>query len=268
MRRVAMALVIVGCMTVLHSQSPTSTSPASFDVVSIKPVAAPPERRGGGFLPGGRFVTPNATLYALVQEAHDLKAYLLVNNGPSWITSDQFSIEAKATATSATQLLVAQMRPMLRDVLTERFKLRTHRESRELPIYNLVFARRDQRLGPRLRPTRIDCATAEGRERALAVMADGHRPCGTIMSTGFFAADGVDFKQVTGPFFDRPVINRTGLSGLFDWELKWTPEPDLAGFDGPALSTAFEQQLGLKLEAGRGPVEVLVIDSAERPTPN
>jgi uncharacterized protein (TIGR03435 family) len=241
--------------------------PASFDVVSIKPVAAPPRRGGGGFLPG-RFATTNATLYTLVQTAHDLKAYQLINNGPAWITSDQFSIEAKATATSATQLLPAEMRPMLREVLTERFKLRTHRESRELPIYNLVFARRDQRLGPLLRPTRIDCATAEGRERALSVMADGHRPCGTIMSHGFFAADGVDFKQLTNMLFDRPVINRTGLSGLFDWELKWTPEPDLAGFDGPALSTAFQEQLGLKLEAARGPVEVLVIDSAERPTPN
>jgi uncharacterized protein (TIGR03435 family) len=244
-------------------QAPAPT----FDVVSIKPVAAPPERSGGGFLPG-RFVVTNATLYALVQTAYDLKAYQLVNNGPSWITSDQFSIETKATAPSATQLLPAQMRPLLRDVLTERFKLRTRRETRELPIYNLVFARRDQRLGPLLRPTRIDCATAEGRDRALSVMAEGHRPCGTMMSNGFFAADGVDFRQLTSMLFDRPVINRTGLSGLFDWELKWTPEPDLAGFDGPALSTAFQEQLGLRLEPGRGPIEVLVIDSAERPTPN
>jgi uncharacterized protein (TIGR03435 family) len=264
MHRVVMALVIVGGVAVLHSQSPTSATPASFDVVSIKPVATPPERGGGGFLPG-RFVVTNATLYTLVQTAHELKAYQLVNNGPSWITSEQFSVDAKAGATSTTPLMPVQMRPLLQRVLTERFKLRTHRESREMPIYNLVFARRDQRLGSQLRPSRIDCSTAEGRTQALSVMAEGRKPCGTIWTNGSFTADGVDFAQLTMVVLDRPVINRTGLRGSFDWELKWVPDPDL---DGPALGTAFEEQLGLKLEPGRGPIEVLVIDSAERPTPN
>ena len=88
------------------------------------------------------------------------------------------------------------------------------------------------------------------------------------MSSGFYGAAGVDFVQLTSLLsteFGRPVTDRTGLSGLFDWELKWADAPEV---DGPSLMTAFEEQLGLKLQSARGPIEVLIVESAEPPTPN
>jgi uncharacterized protein (TIGR03435 family) len=102
----------------------------------------------------------------------------------------------------------------------------------------------------------------------MAILADGRKPCYTMMSPGFYRADGVDFIQLTNFLsgaVGRPLTDRTGLSGLFDWELTWADAPEV---EGPALVTAFEEQLGLKLQSARGPVEMLIVESAERPAPN
>jgi uncharacterized protein (TIGR03435 family) len=266
MVRAAVVLALIGGMAVVSAQSTApAQGPAVFEVASIKPVAIPPEFGGGGFFPGGRFAMSNATLRRLIQLAYDLEDYQVVNAGPKWIESDLFAVDAKAA--NGFSPSTNQVRSMIQNLLAERFKLIVRREVRDMPMYTMVFARADQRLGPQLRQSQMDCSP-EGRRKALSVLANGRRPCAMMMSAGFYAADGVEFSQLTNLManeFARPVTDRTGLSGLFDWELKWAWSADA---DGPALLTAFEEQLGLKLETGRGPVEVLVIESAERPTPN
>jgi uncharacterized protein (TIGR03435 family) len=266
MIRAAIVLAFVSGVVVLSAQ-PTAPAqaPAAFEVASIRPVATPSDFGGGGFFPGGRFAMTNATLRTIIQLAYDLKDYEVVNAGPKWVESDLFAVDAKAANGSART--TEQVRFMVQNLLAERFKLVIRREVRDIPGYTMVFARADQRLGPQLRRSQIDCSR-DGRRKALSALADGRKPCATMMSAGFYAADGVEFAQLAdllAPEFGGPVTDYTGLTGLFDWELKWASTPEA---EGPALVTAFEEQLGLKLERGRSAVEVVVIQSAEQPTPN
>jgi uncharacterized protein (TIGR03435 family) len=207
----------------------------------------------------------NETLATLIRIAYDLEHYQVINAGPDWIDSAGFEVNARAAAgLSPTS---EQVRVMLQNLLVERFKLVTRRETRDTPTYHLTFARSDQRLGPQLRRSQLDCSP-EGRRKATSVLANGRQPCATMMSAGYYAADGVEFSQLINLLalgFGRPVTDRTGLNGRFDWELKWADAP---GFDGPSLLAAFEEQLGLKVEPSQGVVEVIVIESAEMPTPN
>jgi uncharacterized protein (TIGR03435 family) len=176
---------------------------------------------------------------------------------------------------------------MMQALLAERFKLVVHRETREVSIDALVMARADRRLGPNLTPAAFDCdalraAFARG-ERPTPPPPNGDRPvCGARTVPGRFLVGGypiADFaRNLSGFVGGRPIVDRTGLTGLYDLELTWTPDTPPAGRDGapppgfdpngPSLFTAVQEQLGLRLEATTGPVEVLVIDSANRPTPD
>jgi uncharacterized protein (TIGR03435 family) len=175
---------------------------------------------------------------------------------------------------------------MMRALLAERFRLKVHNETRAVPVFALVMARQDRKLGPQIVPAAFDCnalraAIARG-ERSVPP-PEGDRPvCGARTAPGRFLVGGypiADFARTLSGFVGgRPVVDRTGLTGIYDIELTWTPEvPPAApngapspGFDpnGPTLFTAVQEQLGLKLEPTTGPVEVLVIDSADRPTPD
>ena len=267
MKGIIVVALFAVCATHLLAQS-APQPPVTFEVASVKPVADPNARGSGGF-PPGRFLMSKVTLLTLVRMAYDIPDYRVVNAGPAWIGSEWFSIDAKAPEVAGSPAREAQMLPMIRALLAERFKLVIRRESRELPIFTLVFARADRRLGPQLRRSQIDCST-EGRTRAAAA---GRLVCGTTMGptpAGLrsFSAEGVPFSQLVkmaAGALARDIKDATGLSGLFDWELMWADRPEV---EGPALPIAFQEQLGLKLEPGRGPVEILVIESAEHPTPN
>lgn len=182
----------------------------------------------------------------------------------------------------------------MRSLLAERFKLSVHRESREVPIYHLILARSDGRLGPELRPSSVDCRALVEARKAEGLKPEppkpGERPqCGARVGFGEIAAGGQPlFELITilSATVQRNVVDRTGLSGIFDIYLKWTPDqlpPRPPGLpadqplringaeidpNGPSIFTAVQEQLGLKLDAQRGPVEVLVIDRIERPTPD
>ena len=176
---------------------------------------------------------------------------------------------------------------MLRTLLADRFKLVMHKETKELPIFELVVARQDGKLGPQLRPAAVDCAA-----RAAAA-ARGEKPppassgppgpgsCGISMNPVSVSGGGATMEMLAGILegpSQRLVIDRTGLTGNWDFAVKYTPErsqlppgvepPVPIDWNGPSLFTAIEEQLGLKLRPSRGPVEVLVIDSVERPTEN
>ena len=167
---------------------------------------------------------------------------------------------------------------MLQRLLAERFMLVVRRETREMPVYALVLARTDGQLGPQIQRASGECEAAR---LARAKSPQGPMPpisrgfCGTRAGNGSVSTSAValaDFARNLAPMTGRFVIDRTGLNGTYDLDLKWTPDQALtpgaatgAATDGTSLFAALQEQLGLKLEAQRAPVEVLVIDSADRP---
>jgi uncharacterized protein (TIGR03435 family) len=271
----------------LQAQSPaTPAENAAFEVASVKRNTSGDQRVAIQNQPGGLFRATNVTLRLLLGNAYRGEASR-IEGGPSWFNSDRFDILAKAEGDAPPD----QFRAMLRALLQERFKLSVHHETRELPIYALVVARSDRKLGPHLRPAAVDCSTV-GRGSAPPPISQSpteRLPCGMRQAPGRIQAGGVPMAPLVGNlsnFVDRLVVDRTGLKGNFDLELEWTPDQlrdlkplaDLppgaqslvngVPFDpnGPSIFTALQEQLGLKLESTKGPVEVLVIDSVERPT--
>ena len=168
---------------------------------------------------------------------------------------------------------------MLRSALAARFGLAMHREIREIPVYALLIARRDGSFGPRLRRSTAD--QCQGPARPFPDAADApapipDHPCGSgMMIAGHASARGMDVSTLVtrlGTTTDRVLVDRTGLTGNFEWDLQWTPDaltPDAKSSSATVpLVTALREQLGLRLEAQREPVEVLVIDRVERPRPD
>jgi uncharacterized protein (TIGR03435 family) len=206
-------------------------------------------------LPGGRFVATNVTVRQLVAFAFGVPNThfeMIVIGGPDWIDADRFDVEARV---SSGDIPRGQSGPLVRSLLEERFQLRAHRETREHPVYDLVVDRPDRRLGPGLRTSRSDCTVAR---------------CGLLQAPGSAGGLGVTIPQLAdalAPFAGRVIVDRTGLQQPFDIDLKWTPDATPAS-DGPGLTTAIREQLGLRLESARGRVDVLVVDAARRLTPN
>lgn len=282
-RSIAVPTLVLLIVTAGHAQSP---APATFDVASVKTNrSAAPFRMGPVLQPGGRVMATNVTLRDLVRVAFAVEDAQLVG-GPDWIDSDRFDLDARGPA----DLTPPRGRALLRQLLADRFKLATHAETRELPIYRLVLSRRDRALGPKLKASGPDCAPITPPAGVplppppppgaagvfLGVSGDAPLRCGTMMIPG-----GMSARTITMPAFgnvlsyevDRPVVDATGLGGAFDLDLTYTPDLRAAAgappaSSAPSLFTALEEQLGLKLEAARGPVDVVVIDRAERPADN
>jgi uncharacterized protein (TIGR03435 family) len=261
---------------VLLAQMQVAEPLPSFEVASVRPNKSG-ERTGPHLrYEGSQFVVVNTNLLTIVRTAWDLPADQVVG-GPGWVESERFDILAKIPEGTARP-----QRPlMVRALLAERFKLRTHVETRDARIYALVVARPDGTLGRRMSRAIFDCKSGSaGGDRAARVALpprnDDPPACGVWQSSlGSIRGRGVqiaDFARVLsflGVAGERPVVDRSGLTGDYDVDLRWTPDrarqvdPDV-----PPLFTALREQLGLKLEATRGPIDVLVIDSAERPTAN
>jgi uncharacterized protein (TIGR03435 family) len=253
--------------------------PPQFEVSSIRLNKSGETRVSGGFQAGGRYKVGNYTLRALVAAAYlrpQVNPDFLIDGGPPWIDNERFDIEAKAASEfpAGPDGPNAPRRVMVQALLAERFKLAVHHESRNRSIYALTMARPDDRMGPKLRPSLLDCA-----EAAPAGGAAGAPACAVRVGPGSVHGSGITVTQLLNllpRFVDRVVADRTGLSGRFDLDLDWTPAagewvaPPIAGApgpasDGPSLFTALQEQLGLKLTSTTGPVDVLVIDRAELP---
>ena len=315
----ALVGVVVSCIGAesLRAQAPAQTAaPAAFEVTSVKP--SNPNASGPfGSIPMvlpqglGGFTGTNVPLRLLVRMAYGLQDFQIIG-GPSWQMSSKFDFSAKAA--EGTVKNPADMTPLLKSLLADRFKLKTHTETRELPIYALIAARSDGKLGPDMKPSTSDCsgAAAEAQKRAEAILKGGPAALMSMLpkpgetakcsispaidlanpSAGFgLRADGLPMAQLAAmltQFTGRSVIDKTGLSGLYDWVLRFDPQVLLAMLaqqtginmpaigaqastlfaDSPSLMTALQEQLGLKLDSQRGPVDVLVIDSAELPEPD
>jgi uncharacterized protein (TIGR03435 family) len=255
---------------------------------------------------GGRLTATSVPLRLLILSAYGVQDFQLVG-GPSWQTSRRFDIAAKAENPAATP---KQLMEMLKPLLADRFQLKTHTETREVPIGVLVLARSDGRLGPKMNASTVTCPTLDELQQKMqdaiasggapsamqALFGNPRDPCSLIPSVntaGAAAGGGIGLRMNGQPmstlvnmlrqFTGKTIQDRTGLTGRYDWELTFDPEVlmrivsqlginvpagNLPPSNAPALLTALQEQLGLKLENDKGPGEVLVIDSAELPTPD
>jgi uncharacterized protein (TIGR03435 family) len=261
----------------LHAQAPAS--PAAFDVSSVKP-----NKEGGPssvrVTPGGMLTVTNNNLRNIIRNAWNIKKDQIVG-GPEWLDSDRFDITAKASVPFKQD----EARAMLQALLAERFGLKTHTETRELPVYLLVLARKDGVLGPQMKKADIDCAALFAAVTAGGKMPErlpnGNLPCGISVrgngGQGVVTGNGVAMEALARNLVGgvgRIVVDKTGLPGYYDINMTFAqdslpaaPAAPAAAPDGaaPSLFTAMQEQLGLKLEPGRAPIQVLVIDRAERP---
>ena len=262
---IATAAAVMGT---LHAQAPEPSPQPRFEVASIKE-----NKSNDGIVAiqtqKGRYTARGFTLAALIRNAYRVQEFQIVG-GPAWINTERFDVEAVFPDADR-----ARVDLMLRALLAERFKLTVHNEKRDRPIYALTFSRSDKRLGPQLEKSTIDCATAKGPDACSGSVAPGFiRLRGRTMAQ---FAESLSTLTMTGSSLNRLIVDRTGLEGPYHVTLKFTPEnippagiPGLPAVDpnGPSIFTALQEQLGLKLEASNGMVDVLVVDSAARPTPN
>jgi uncharacterized protein (TIGR03435 family) len=268
--RGAFALAVAVAVPLVAQEAPAPQA-AQFEVASVKLHTSADQRTMMVAQPGGRFVAVNVPLRMLIRSAYQLQEEQIVG-GPRWLATDRFDIEARAAdmpgAPGPLMLL------MLQSLLADRFKLTTHQEKRELPVFALERIRRDGAFGPGLRPTGCPELTEDlGRAQRCTNVQTGF---GSLNMKGMPLNQ---FTQFLSPLVSRVVVDRTGLDGRYDIDLMWTPEPQgprpgnaqaPPASDPNALSifTALQEQLGLKLSASRDMVEVLVIDTLEPPTPN
>ena len=255
-------LVSLACLAVC---SAAAQEPATvFDVVSVKPNLSGETGSGTQSLPD-RINATNVTLRSLILRAFNKQEFEVLG-GPDWLSSARFDVAARGPANADRE---AQLQAMLAD----RFKLSTHTEPRERPVYFLVAARPDKRLGAKITAATIDCSG--GGDPGARRQAANMNLCGLRTSTGrnggTVTGGGLPMARIAATLAnygaERAVIDRTGIEGIFDFELKWVNQPTNNAED-VSFFTAVEEQLGLKLEPGTAPVEVLVIDRAERPDPD
>ena len=235
-----------------------------------------------------RFTVQGATLKTIVRRAYGTAGRAPGNTldlldqqvagGPEWLTNDKFDITATTTGVTES----GQMRLMVQRVLAERFQMKAHWEKREMPVYLLTMARPDGRPGPGMTlKSEADCA--KGRSEGPPPMPQPGVPapppnCGAIQfGPGQLISGGTPMEWLVGTFtnvpvitgIDRPVLDRTGLEGNYAFALKFAaPQNSNPDPDRPPFMTALQEQLGLKLESTRAPVDVLVIDSVQRPSDN
>ena len=198
----------------------------------------------------GRLTMTNASLRGLIRSAYDIQSFQLAG-GPAWLDSDTYDIAA--TTGDGADIAHDQYRALLRGMLTDRFRLKVHWETRQSDVYALVIAMSGSRLkeSPDL-----------AKESGLNTNKTAHE--GRMVATN---APMLYLTNRLSNQLSHPVIDKTGLQGKYDWTLVWDPDPG-PDSTAPSLFTAVQEQLGLKLEPQKGPVETLVIDSVERPSEN
>jgi uncharacterized protein (TIGR03435 family) len=234
----------------------------AFDVATIKPVG-PGEEKGRYITLQGphRFVVKDYTLKALIAAAYDLNPKT-ISGGAEWVESDHYNIVA-ITPGEARPSRDEQM-TMLRALLADRFKLAFHREAKQFSIFELQVTKG----GPKLKPTAAALDTPPS-------VGPGVVYPQRIVLPGRNATMGEFTSLLQRAILDRPVVDKTGLSGRYDFDLEWAPDETQFGGDvpvaspdapSPPLFRAIQDQLGLRLVATRGPVDALVVNTAERPS--
>jgi len=301
---VAAVSVIVGLLTAPQGQAQPAQARPSFEVASVKVNAhCEPGQGHFGISPGGLYL-PCISLRALIRNAYgdpfnggNLPARRLeALGGPSWLDSDRYDISAKAEAAASREQI---MGPMLQSLIEERFNLKVHKEPRDAAVYALTVAKS----GTKLQPSKEGSCTPIDLSNLPGPPGPGGGPgepmpkyCGFFGGRGIGKAAGMvfdwygmtiaEFAGMLPSFVDRPIVDKTGLTARFDIHLEFVPElvvsvattlngvpvpaagANSGDASGPSIFVALEEQLGLKLSPARSPVDVIVVDRAERPSAN
>lgn len=310
MKKILLALLTVLALAPLGLRA-QSAAPLTFEVASVKPSAPPDSGNPLTMVPmilpgaGGSIRATNLPLRLLVRVAYKLEDEQILG-GPSWQLSSKWDITAKPEDGAVTT--EDAMRERVKALLADRFKLKTHNESREMSVSALTLAHSDGKLGPNLKPSTADCSNAQAeaqkaaeeirRNPANAAAAIAQIKCG-IVPVPTPGANGApaqltvrgmgqpisNLVSLVTQFTGRQVVDKTGLTGLYDFEVELPldpeilrriagqagislpagPTPNAPAYDGPAMTTILNERLGLKLDTQKAPVQVLVIDSAEMP---
>jgi len=261
MRHLTCKVVLVVVATVMAvmmaaSQTPPAKEPA-FEVASIKP--SKPGTTGGGIrpLPGGQtYIASNVSVRLMIKLMYKITDTQIVG-APSWIDTERWDVEAKATHPATLD----QLHEMFQNLLADRFKLRFHRESREMRAYVLSV----DKGGSKLKLSQAQ----EPFDIPIKPTGPG-KMIGTRVPMSYLC-------WVLSQFLDTPVVDMTGLEQFYDFMLEWTPPPPPGtggpqrgepSTEGPSIFTALREDLGLKLESGKAAAEVFVIDHVDRPSEN
>jgi len=258
---------LILAMAAASAWGQSQTAPKKFDVATIKPNADADDRFAYVGLPGGTLSATGVTLKMLIMEAYNVKAFQ-ISGGPSWVGTARWDLEAKVDGVPG-RLSSAQHGTMLRALLEDRFQLKVRRETKEMPVFALLIGKGGSKLAPHTgEPPPPGQAIRLG--RGLVSIKKG----GTALLVAQLER-----------YLSRTVIDKTGLNGEYDYALNWTPEPGEGGPEslglppdaaapsppatsGPSIFTALQEQLGLRLDSQKGPVEIIVIDGVERPSAN
>jgi len=262
--RIASHLLTCG---VVAAASGLAQAPPAFEVASIKPNHSAARNSGFRRASPGSLNATNVTLKMLISYAYDVRDYQ-ISGGAGWIDAERYDILAKPEPGEGTHPATemernAMLRRRVQTLLADRFQLVLRRSTKELPTFTLFLAKN----GPK-------GLTAGTGEKSELVDNGHHLTCREITMASFC-------KIFLQSYLRRWVVDKTGITGAFDFSLDWVPEEGQrrlpegepaaaapASPDGPSFFTALQEQLGLKLEPGKGPVEVLMIESAEKPSEN
>lgn len=262
----------------IRVQSSAASPALSFEVASIKLSSPGGDRRSIGFSPD-RFTTIGATAKSLIQFAYNVQSSSQISGGPTWINSEKYDIDAKIDDSQVEGLQklpveqrADQVRLMVQSLLADRFKLKVSRTTKELPVYALVVLKN----GPKL---------IHGTAGPKGIRVSGSK--GNLRGTNATISLLMRVLSTLPELEGRVILDETGLKDNYDFTLQWTPEslaPPLSNgtagssplpvnalppdSSGPSIFTAIQEQLGLKLESRKGPVQILVIDDVERPSEN
>ncbi len=254
----------------IHAQAPPVPL-ESFEVASIRPQPWTNEGRVGVFVRGNTLTGEHVSLYRLIEFAYNLRTDdSQLSGGPSWakhgILSDVAGAESSlyhvtAKAADGSAPTVEQFRSMLQKLLADRFQLQVHHVTKEMAVFNLVLARNGPKLKENMADTKASLAMRDGKMFRMRAI---HVPLSSLV------------EELTNPNHGagRPVFDRTGLAGFYDFEIDWAPNYLAGGGDtpsdapGPSVFAALQERLGLKLEPGAAMVDTVVIDHAEKPSGN
>lgn len=285
----AAVAVVVGPLAVGAFQQPGSITEVAFEVASIRRnESGASAERWPNPRPNGDIDVINLRVSDLVQAAYWVGDHQ-VQGMPAWARNARYDISARLDPRIANAQPPSGGVPAwlvaLQALLKDRMQLAFHREIVERPVYELQLARADGKLGPNMRPAEFDCEALKERAAAAArvggpspypATTDTRIACGIRQGPGRYLQGGamlIEFTAILSRMVGRPVFERTGLSGRWDFLLTYTPDVlinagQLPPADSPNLFTALQEQLGLKLDATTGPVEMFVIDRLEPPSEN
>jgi uncharacterized protein (TIGR03435 family) len=268
MTRSALVLACVCGAAALSAQAPAPPqSDATFEAASVKPLRNS-TRTSAGFRPEPTRWSGDFSVTDLVVFAYQIQSTRIIG-APQWAEDERYEINARTGPRKP-----GDIQSMVRHLLAERFALKVHRERRPIPVYLLLMSRADGAFGPRLQRVERDCTRPASNPSGCSVSIGGDNYRGNGQQWANFVA------TLENRIGERPILDKTGLSGQFDIAVEWSPgiarvpegvsnAPTLADLEArPLVFTAIREQLGLKLEPDTAPMDVLVIDSVDRPTPD